>query len=165
MAAAAGAVVSGTGNVFGLTIAVSKLRLWMDLTRRRIDSHNALLSGFAQETITTLRSIGFKKWAAFWHYGRQLISLQERLLLEQVYSDMGKPWSSLLTGFGPLARLSPRREEVDSAARYRARKEAEAKEVALQVTKRTTTYRRERSRRQRTQTRARRQRARRGALG
>lgn len=98
----AGNLLSGIPNI---PLVVGKFRAWMDLTRRGIDASTDSLAGLAQETSKTLRSIGFKKWATYWHIGRQLIPLQHRLLMEQIYSDMGTPWSDLITGFGPLARV------------------------------------------------------------
>ena len=165
MATAVGGVVAGSRRVLDLTITIQEFRLWMDLTRRRIDSYHALLTDFQKETETTLRSIGYRRWSEFWHIGRQMIGLQQRLLIEQVYSDMGKPWSDLITGFGPLARRVDKTVITDSAARYRARKKEESEAISQQVIKRTQRYRRDRSRRQRLQSRTRRQRARRGELG
>ncbi len=51
---------------------------------------------------TFSRDEGFDRIAAWWHYGRTQISLQMRLYAEQVFSDMGKPWSDLISGFGPI---------------------------------------------------------------
>ena len=163
MGAAVGFFKSGAQRVLGLTVAIQDARLWMDLTRRRIGSYNALLHDFQVETSTTLRSIGFRKWASFWHLGRQMIDLQTRLMLEQVYSDMGKPWSDLITGFGPLARIG--KVPIDSAARYRAKRRDEIEAISSLITKRTLQWTRERSRRRRTRRRVRRHQARRGIHG
>lgn len=106
MAGPLGSIASGlTGRIPNIPVVVGELRVWLDLTRRGIDAAVAALDGLVQETTRTLKSIGFQKWAKYWHVGRQLISLQQRLLLEQIYSDMGEPWSDLITGFGPLARV------------------------------------------------------------
>lgn len=37
-----------------------------------------------------------------WAYVRTVISLQLRIVIEQIFWDMGKPWSQLVTGFKPV---------------------------------------------------------------
>ena len=104
------AVAEKVGALIGtgadpLPIAIGQLRLWMRNVSGKIDRYSQMLEDTSKEVSATLKTIGFVRWAGFWHIGRQLISLQQRLLLEQIYSDMGKPWSDLITGFGPLSRL------------------------------------------------------------
>ena len=101
-----GALVSGIAGE-PLALAIGQLRLWLRNVSGKIDEFTRMLEDTQKETSATLKTIGFSRWARFWHIGRQLISLQQRLLLEQIYSDMGKPWSDLITGFGPLSGTDP----------------------------------------------------------
>ncbi len=49
-----------------------------------------------------LRLMGFSAFRSRWAYVRQLLSLQGRLLVEQIMWAMGPPWRTLLTGFNPI---------------------------------------------------------------
>ena len=107
---AAGAIlkrIPGAADVASLAIptdlAVAELRHFLAIVAgERFDHNSSLLINLAKEVASRLGAIGYGRWARFWHYGRQLISLQHRLFIEQVYSDMGEPWSGLVTGFGTL---------------------------------------------------------------
>lgn len=48
------------------------------------------------------RSQGFTTVKGNWRWLRLNVSLQFRLFAEQVFWVMGKPWSSLITGFKPI---------------------------------------------------------------
>lgn len=37
-----------------------------------------------------------------WTFTRTVISLQLRLIIEQVFYDLGQPWRQLVTGFSPM---------------------------------------------------------------
>lgn len=45
---------------------------------------------------------GFQAFRYEWKYIRLTLGLQERLLIEQVLYEYGKPWATLCTGFGPV---------------------------------------------------------------
>ena len=107
MAAAALAKIPYASDVAGVLIpvdlAVAELRQWFALVAGDRFNHNSqLLITAAKEIAEGLGRIGCGRWARFWHYGRQLVSLQQRLFLEQIYSDLGEPWSKLITGFGTI---------------------------------------------------------------
>ena len=78
---------------------------WLDAVRRHFDRYSSATNAAGDNVKAILKKIGIRRWSRFWHYGRQLIPLQHRLLIEQVYSDLGEPWSQFLTGFGPLTDL------------------------------------------------------------
>lgn len=46
--------------------------------------------------------LGFVLFKTHWSFVRLLLDLQTRLLAEQILWEMGKPWSTLCTGFKPL---------------------------------------------------------------
>ena len=81
---------------------VSQIHAWILRLRNTVDHDSRLLIGAAQALADLIENIGWKRWARYWHYGRSTISLQHRLFAEQVYSDLGEPWSRLVTGFGAI---------------------------------------------------------------
>lgn len=44
----------------------------------------------------------FPRLKADWKVLRLMIGLQERLMIEQIFSDMGRPYSQFVTGFGAI---------------------------------------------------------------
>lgn len=46
---------------------------------------------------------GFQVFKQDWRYFRLSIPLQMRLIVEQVLYDLGYPWRSLCSGFGPIS--------------------------------------------------------------
>ena len=92
-------------------LAFLELGRWLDAVRRHFDRYDSATSAAGDNVKAVLKKIGFRRWEHFWHYGRQLIPLQHRLLIEQVYSDLGSPWSDLVTGFGALP--TQRYEELE----------------------------------------------------
>lgn len=110
--------IPGLGTLLG---AVS-VRAWVRELRafgikRLTDGYTAEANALKQ----LMKETGVKDWARFWHYGRTQISLQMRLFAEQVYSDLGKPWSELVTGFGPLKGI------IDKARIAEIRKQKQSK--------------------------------------
>ncbi len=101
-----GAAIAHKIPGFGAILAFTDVRRWVSLMRR-IGVERATLGFHAEADALKglMKEIGFRKWAKFWHYGRTQISLQVRLFVEQVYSDLGKPWSDMITGFGPLTEV------------------------------------------------------------
>ncbi len=56
----------------------------------------------ADDLVRHLRSLPRKEFYEFvrrWKYARQLVSLQIRLWIEQVFTDAGGHWEQLVTGF------------------------------------------------------------------
>lgn len=93
--------IPGIGTIFS---SVS-VRAWVvELRAFGIGRLSRALDHEATAVKKLLLETKFLKWARFWHYGRTQISLQMRLFVEQVYSDLGEPWSDLVTGFGPIGR-------------------------------------------------------------
>ncbi len=84
--------------------AVAEIRGWLAHLRSNLRRDTDGLLTTADEIKVYLKSVGIDRWSRYWHYGRQLISLQHRLFLEQVFSDLGGEWGELVTGFGPLKR-------------------------------------------------------------
>lgn len=94
--------IPGVGTLLGAT----SVRRWV--AELRTFGIKRLADGYVAEAGALkdlMKETGIREWARFWHYGRTQISLQMRLFAEQVYSDLGKPWSDLVTGFGPLKGL------------------------------------------------------------
>ncbi len=91
--------VSAFADIVG---AIAELRGWLAYLRSNLKRDTDGLLATADEIKVYLREVGLDRWARYWHYGRQLISLQHRLFLEQIYSDLGGEWAKLVTGFGPL---------------------------------------------------------------
>ena len=100
-------------KLLGLDTAqqIGMIHVWVKRLSRTIRLDTAGLVGAAQAVADLLEDMGFGRWARYWHYGRSTISLQHRLFVEQVYSDLGEPWSKLVTGFGSIVEggiVSPR---------------------------------------------------------
>ncbi len=93
------------GSFVDLANAISGIRQWLHHLRGYLKRDTDALLTTADEIKTYLNEVGYERWGRYWHYGRQLISLQHRLLVEQIFSDMGEPWSELVTGFGALPGL------------------------------------------------------------
>ncbi len=109
MAAIAGSAgrlagIPGVGAFVSLASQISELRGWIFHLRSNLKRDTSALHTTADEFKAYIKSVGIDRWARYWHYGRQLISLQVRLFCEQVYSDLGGEWAELVTGFGPLKR-------------------------------------------------------------
>ena len=111
--------IPGVGTVLGAHV----VRTWV--TQLRAWGIARLSRGYAAEASslkTLMKETGIVRWADFWHYGRTQISLQMRLFAEQVYSDMGPPWSDLITGFGPITK-SIRSEATTATKRERDKRD------------------------------------------
>lgn len=68
----------------------------------RHGAFDVLLVSTAVAAEVVIRETGFVAFRARWAYYRQLMSLQGRLLIEQILWGMGKPWSLLISGFKPV---------------------------------------------------------------
>ena len=109
--AAAGASLASKIPGLGPIIDVLSVRRWVRFLRNLgIERYTRGFTAEANALKALMKETGFRKWAKFWHYGRTQISLQMRLFAEQVYSDLGEPWSSMITGFGPMTKkvISPK---------------------------------------------------------
>ena len=108
--------------------AVTRIRRWIHEFRAfGFDRMDSAVHAERDSAVHLIKEVGFRKWARFWHYGRTLIDLQSRLFFEQIYSDLGKPWSDLVTGFGPVTAIviSPKvlaREKKARLEQQRAQK-------------------------------------------
>ena len=111
--------VPGIGTISG---AVG-IRAWvLELRAFGLSRLTRAYSAEARSLKVLMKETGFLKWADFWHYGRTQIPLTKRLFCEQVFSDMGGRWSSLITGFGPLGKgLRKEAAELTSAESRRRR--------------------------------------------
>ena len=96
--------IPGVSAFVDIVNAVAEIRGWLAHLRVNLKRDTDGLLTTADEIKQYLRGVGIERWARYWHYGRQLISLQHRLFLEQVYSDLGGEWGKLVTGFGPLKK-------------------------------------------------------------
>ena len=109
--------VPGVSAFVDLAEAIAAVRGWLHHLRGNLRRDTDALLTTTDEVKTYLREVGFARFNRYWHYGRQLISLQHRLLVEQVFSDLGPPWSEFVTGFGVLkgieASISDEYEEVN----------------------------------------------------
>ena len=115
--------IPGVSAFIDIVKAIGELRGYLRYLSTNLDRDTNALVLTAFEVKTFLRRVGIRKWSEYWHYGRQLISLQHRLFYEQVYSDMGEPWSELVTGFGPLRALDGGSRDEGSEAWARTRAE------------------------------------------
>lgn len=121
-----------------IEVATLATRRWLGRTMLRFGHNTRLLVATADAIKKTLRSVGFLKWERFWHYGRQLIPLQRRLLMEQIYSDMGEPWSILVTGFGSIEDWKAKARAMlpsERKARDRARRKKKTLNASSSSTK------------------------------
>jgi hypothetical protein len=55
-----------------------------------------------EEIASLIKRTSFERFRSSWKMGRQLVSLQARLVIEQVLWNQGNPWRSLVTGFKPI---------------------------------------------------------------
>lgn len=120
-------------------VSITSVRIWV--AELRAFGLGRLTDGLRAERdslVQLMDDTGFEKWARFWHYGRTMIPLTMRLFCEQVFSDRGKPWSELVTGFGPIRGI------INRAEIARIRKQETAKFTGFKRTK--STYSSERMR-------------------
>ncbi len=86
-----------------------------------------------------LRHIGFPKFRMYWRVGRLLVSLPTRLLVEEVLTYMGRPWSDLKTGFDTISSVDEKnrlrkavkagiRLNIQEASRWKALKARKKKQ-------------------------------------
>ena len=115
--------IGGVGRIpvvssfLDIATRLAEIRGYLEYLRGKFDRDRVALLNLADEVRFFLQGVGFREWSEYWHIGRQLISLQHRLLFEQVYSDMGEPWSKLVTGFGTIESApGGRRDEIDPEA-------------------------------------------------
>ena len=104
----------------GTILSAVGIRAWV--TELRTFGISRLTSGYnaeAQSLKDLMKETGILKWARFWHYGRTQIPLTKRLFAEQVFSDLGKPWSDLITGFGPIVQERALKEAAPQCAHIR----------------------------------------------
>lgn len=122
---------------FGAIVSVVDVRRWVSLLRRiGVDRLTAGYLAEARALKDLMLETGFRKWAKFWHYGRTQISLQMRLFSEQVYSDLGDPWSSMITGFGPMTKKVISPKVLEKERRLRAIQKSNALKRAKERRKR-----------------------------
>lgn len=115
--------VPGISAFIDLAQQIAEVRGWLHHLRGNLKRDTSALLTTADEIKAYLRDVGFERFGQYWHYGRQLISLQHRLLVEQVFSDMGEPWSELVTGFGALKSIAGITEERGRRATERTPEE------------------------------------------
>ena len=121
--AAAGASLARKIPGVGTILSSLGVRRWVaELRRWGISRLSRAMAAEAASLKTLMIETGIVRWADFWHYGRTQISLQMRLFAEQVYSDMGPPWSDLITGFGPITK-SIRAEATSATKREREQRD------------------------------------------
>ena len=106
MAGAIGSLlrIPGVSSFVDIVKAVAEIRGWLHHLRANLKRDTDGLQTTADELKKFLLKVGIQKWGRYWHYGRQLISLQHRLFVEQVYSDLGGEWGKFVTGFGPIEK-------------------------------------------------------------
>ncbi len=104
--------IPGISSFVDIAGAIAELRGWLAYLRSNLKRDTSALLTTADEIKGFIRSVGIDRWSRYWHYGRQLISLQHRLFVEQIYSDLGGEWAKLVTGFGPLKGSLGRIEET-----------------------------------------------------
>ena len=95
----------------GTILSAVGIRAWV--AELRAFGISRLTDGYNTEAAALkhlMTETGFIRWARFWHYGRTQIPLTKRLFAEQVFSDLGKPWSDLVTGFGVLGKGEEQRK-------------------------------------------------------
>ncbi len=80
----------------GNTILQAAVHLKMINSRRGHDLTEGMRAYFAEQ-ITKLTFSDFRRR---WKYLRPMISLQGRLLIEQIFYEIGPPYDALITGFG-----------------------------------------------------------------
>jgi len=91
---------------FGRIATSHALRRWArELRLFGVVRQANIFSAERDAVVDLIEESGFRQWAKFWHYGRTQISLTTRLFIEQIYSDLGEPWSQLITGFGPIKKI------------------------------------------------------------
>lgn len=88
-------------------VALLEFKAWLTYIERTLPGLTRNYWSVAEHAKRVLKKYGFPKFSKFWHYGRQMIPLQSRLFMEQVFSDMGGAWASLITGFGPVTKYTP----------------------------------------------------------
>ncbi len=113
-----GASIAGKIPGIGTITSLVGIRAWViELRAFGISRYTDGLAAEARALKGLMKETGFKEWARFWHYGRTTIPLTKRLFAEQVFSDLGKPWSQLVTGFGPIRGI------IDTAEIRRIKKQ------------------------------------------
>lgn len=97
-----GVVEDLIGLVPGAAMPVHVAKVVGVLLENDAGMHDVLIvaGGYAIQTL--IRQMPWPAFRARWAFIRQLMSLQGRLLVEQVLWGMGPPYRSLLTGFEPV---------------------------------------------------------------
>lgn len=85
-----GGVITGIGTCNDFATLVKLAYEAKAIADRWIDTYNV-----------AYESEFYRLWED-WKYVRLGISLQARLLVEQIFTDRGKPWSGLVSGFNTL---------------------------------------------------------------
>ncbi len=143
----------GVGSVTGLLAKVPLvgdvlgrfvIRGWVRRLRIfGVDRAHIALAAERDAVVHLIQEVGFRKWSRYWHYGRTQISLTTRLFVEQVYSDLGDPWSQLITGFGPIKKI----KGISMLASEKRRREKSAFKPSKRILQSATSLRRVRRQR------------------
>lgn len=85
-----------TGKIGGLDVAGGGYEARITVALKVRNLIGSWLKSYVQ------RPNGFEDFKRRWKYGRCCIDLQSRLMVEQILFELGNPWRSLVSGFGPL---------------------------------------------------------------